>query len=209
MDFSSQIDADSTYCSKWSVSKTIQNPSWGTEYAYGNENSAGTVSKGEKPTARWCFGWYFLSKYKIQTLVVGGLNRVYEIGRSFRNEIIDKTHNPEFTMCEFYMAYADYNDLMGLTERLLPSIVMDLFGKHTIDYHLSSDECVEINFKPPFKRISIIPELEKRLGVKLPPPDTYHTNEARNYFDTLCQREQVNCPNPRTTARLLDKVGFL
>ncbi len=107
------------------------------------------------------------------------------------------------------MAYADYNDLMGLTERLLPSIVMDLFGKHTIDYHLSSDECVEINFKPPFKRISIIPELEKRLGVKLPPPDTYHTNEARNYFDTLCQREQVNCPNPRTTARLLDKVGFL
>lgn len=52
-------------------------------------------------------------------LVVGGLQRVYEIGRQFRNEGIDLTHNPEFTTLEFYMAYADYNDLMDIAENLL------------------------------------------------------------------------------------------
>lgn len=60
-------------------------------------------------------------------LVVGGMDRVYELGRLFRNEGIDMTHNPEFTTCEFYMAYADYNDLMQITENLVSG--MDSFFK--------------------------------------------------------------------------------
>lgn len=64
-------------------------------------------------------------------LIIGGINKIYEIGRQFRNEGIDSNHNPEFTTCEFYMAYADYNDLMKITEDLLSgkyySIVFRMF----------------------------------------------------------------------------------
>lgn len=62
-------------------------------------------------------------------LVVGGLDRVYEIGRQFRNEGIDLTHNPEFTTCEFYMAYADYNDLISITETMVSGMVHSIHGK--------------------------------------------------------------------------------
>jgi lysyl-tRNA synthetase class 2 len=73
-------------------------------------------------------------------LVVGGLNRVFEMGRQFRNEGIDLTHNPEFTTCEFYMAYADVYDIMDMTEVLVSGLVKHVTGGTTTKYHTQSGE---------------------------------------------------------------------
>lgn len=86
----------------------------------------------------------------LKRLVVGGFERVFEINRNFRNEGVSTRHNPEFTMIEFYQAYADYHDLMDLTERLLETLALDILGTTDVPY---ADET--FSFKGPFARISM------------------------------------------------------
>jgi lysyl-tRNA synthetase class 2 len=86
----------------------------------------------------------------LKRLVVGGVEKVFEINRSFRNEGLSPRHNPEFTMLEFYQAYSDYNDLIALTEDLIRKLVKSITGSESIDY-----QDVNYNFEPSFKRLTM------------------------------------------------------
>lgn len=156
----------------------------------------------------------------LKMLVVGGLDRVYEIGKNFRNEGIDLTHNPEFTACEFYAAYWDYNDLIDFTEKLFSELVSKLVGGLKVSYHPEGrvdsngnpGRSAEIDFTPPYRRISMVSELQTKLRSVLRDPNlTFPENigseESRLYLENLLAKlPHVTCEEPRTVARLLDAL---
>ena len=96
----------------------------------------------------------------LKRLIVGGLERVYEIGRVFRNEGIDRRHNPEFTMLEFYQAYATYEDLMSLTEEMISRLSTEVTGSDEVTF-----QGVRIKYAPPWPRLSMLGEVASRYAV--------------------------------------------
>ena len=96
----------------------------------------------------------------LKRLIVGGLEKVYEIGRVFRNEGLDTRHNPEFTLMELYQAYTDYNGMMDLTENLYRYVAQDVLGTTTITYN-----GVEMDLGKPFERITMVDAVKKYAGV--------------------------------------------
>lgn len=100
----------------------------------------------------------------LKRLIVGGFDKVYDIGKMFRNEGIDRTHNPEFTMIEWYEAYTDYNDQMKRFEELVSGLVKDLCGSYKIQF-----QGKEVDFTPPWRRMSIFDGLREHAGID---PDT-------------------------------------
>lgn len=147
----------------------------------------------------------------LKRLVVGGFDRVYEIGKNFRNEGIDMTHNPEFTACEFYQAYANYESLMSLTEQLVYEIVMKVNGSPLVTFRHQGEENgreFKIDFTPPFRRVSMIETIVQKLKISL--PDDLGSERAREILDQACVDNGIDCSPPRTNARLIDKlVGAL
>ncbi len=96
----------------------------------------------------------------LKRLIVGGMEKVYEIGRVYRNEGISTRHNPEFTMIELYEAYADYQDIMKLTEEMIAHIAQEVLGSTTISY-----QGQEINLAPPWRRVTMVDAIKEVVGV--------------------------------------------
>ncbi len=123
----------------------------------------------------------------LKRLIVGGLNRVFEINRNFRNEGISTIHNPEFTMLEFYMAYADYHDLLDLTEELIVELVEAVHGTGTQTVpcrpHTNKDETVTLSFARPWKRLTYRDAVAARLDASFQEitDPAYVLAQARTY----------------------------
>jgi lysyl-tRNA synthetase class 2 len=101
----------------------------------------------------------------LKRLLVGGLERVYEIGHDFRNEGMDRTHNPEFTMLEWYMAYADYQDVAAMAEELLAGLVREIAGSGVLERTDEEGRPVSLDFTPPFRRVGFVAAIREHAGL--------------------------------------------
>lgn len=130
----------------------------------------------------------------LKRLIVGGFEGVYEFSRNFRNEGMDRTHNPEFTVMEIYVAYKDYDWMMDFTEQMLERICMDVLGTTKV---VVGDK--EIDFKPPYKRISIIDAITENTGVNISGMDEDELRE-------VCKNLGIEQDETMGKGKLIDKI---
>jgi lysyl-tRNA synthetase, class II len=130
----------------------------------------------------------------LKRLIVGGFDWVYEFSRDFRNEGMDRTHNPEFTILEFYVAYKDYLWMMETTERLLETAAVAVNGssKATVDGK-------EIDFKAPYRRISMYDAIKEHTGIDISKMDE---EEIRN----VCRTLNIHVDNTMGKGKLIDEI---
>jgi len=138
----------------------------------------------------------------LKRLIVGGFDWVYEFSRNFRNEGMDRTHNPEFTILEFYTAYKDYFWMMETTEQLLEKAALDVCGTtEIINTTIKGDTSIDktISFKAPFKRISIYQAIEEHTGF-----DISRMNEEQ--LRSVCKQLHIAVDNTMGKGRLVDEI---
>ncbi len=131
----------------------------------------------------------------LKRLIVGGLERVYEVGRIFRNEGVDLTHNPEFTMMESYEALADYNDVMSMVEDLICTLANEVLGTSTIEF-----DGAEIDLSPPWPRLDLREEIKRRSGI-----DFLETGDIES-LSTEMKAIGLDVGKQMSWAGLLDKL---
>ncbi len=131
----------------------------------------------------------------LKRLVVGGYERVFEVARNFRNEGVDRQHNPEFTMCELYMAYATVDDLVPLTERLLGEVFLATRGGTRFSY-----QGKEIDFTPPWRQVRFVETLRDHTGI-----DVLHETDAQPYVACM-KKNGITPPAVQTLPALVDEL---
>ncbi|MDQ1769892.1 lysine--tRNA ligase [Labilibaculum sp. A4] len=130
----------------------------------------------------------------LKRLIVGGFDGVYEFAKDFRNEGMDRTHNPEFTVMEIYVAYKDYNWMMDFTEEMIEKIAMDLHGKTKLTV---GDK--EIDFKRPFKRISMLDSILEFTGIDINGMDDVQLRE-------VCKKLNIEVDETMGKGKLIDEI---
>ena len=130
----------------------------------------------------------------LKRLIVGGFEWVYEFSRNFRNEGMDRTHNPEFTVLEWYTAYKDYFWMMEITEQLFEKIAMTLHGKTELTVGDTT-----INFKAPFRRITIMEAIQENTGIDISAMD-----EAG--LRAVCKQLNIDVPSTIGKGKLIDEI---
>jgi len=130
----------------------------------------------------------------LKRLIVGGMDKVYEFGRDFRNEGLDRTHNPEFTQLELYEAYRDYTDMMALVEELFRMLALELYGKTEITFQGKT-----LDFGKPWQRLEFVPALTQKLEVN---PLGLGIESLRK----LCGRFGIEAAEGTPKGKLLDKL---
>ena len=130
----------------------------------------------------------------LKRLIVGGFDGVYEFSRNFRNEGMDRTHNPEFTCMEIYVAYKDYIWMMDFTERMIERVVTEVFGTDTVKV---GDN--EICFKRPFKRISMIDSIKEKTGIDITGMDEAQLRE-------VCKQLNIEIDDTMGKGKLIDEI---
>lgn len=130
----------------------------------------------------------------LKRLIVGGFDGVYEFSRNFRNEGMDRTHNPEFTAMEIYVAYKDYNWMMEFTEQMLERICLDVLG--TTEVKVGENT---INFKAPYKRVTMIDAIKEKTGI-----DIAGMNEAQ--LREVCKQLGVEQDETMGKGKLIDEI---
>ena len=130
----------------------------------------------------------------LKRLIVGGFEGVYEFGKNFRNEGMDRTHNPEFTCMEIYVSYKDYNWMMKFTENMLEKICMDVNGTHEVKV----DDNV-ISFKAPFRRVTMIDSIKEFTGIDI-------TGMGEDELRDVCKKLGIEVDETMGKGKLIDEI---